>query len=498
MAEVAVFWGRRETGMSRGLWAAPVLLCVSLALSACGDMSRFQTASPSASPVKPNRTVMQTPAAEREHERILASYGGAYDDPKLEALVTKTVDRLVAASDRPDQAYKVTILNSGAVNAFALPTGQLYVTRGLIALASDTSELSSVLSHEMAHVLAKHASIREDQARQAAVVTRVITDMSNDPDLTALALAKTKLTMASFSRAQEFEADSIGVGISARAHFDPFGAARFLTSMERNAELKVGKSSIDPRTQDFLSSHPATPERVQNAQNTARQYVSPESNERDRETYLTAIDNIVYGEDPSEGFVRGRRFLHPKLGFTFTAPENFTLDNTAQAVIGVREGGTQAMRFDVVRVPAEQSLGEYLNSGWMEGVDKASTEDITIGGFPAASASAKGDQWVFKVYALRFGSDVYRFIFAARQKNTESERNARETVNSFRRLTLEEIQAARPLRIKVITVQPGDTVESLSHRMAGLDRPVERFRILNGLDARAQVKARDRVKIVVD
>ena len=187
----------------RRLWAAPALLCAALALSACGDMSRFETASPSpsAAPAKPNRTVAQTPATEREHERILSSYGGAYDDPRLEALIGKTVDRLVAASDRPDQAYKVTILNSGAVNAFALPTGQLYVTRGLVALASDTSELSSVLSHEMAHVLAKHASIREDQARQAAVVTRVVTDMGNDPDLTALALAKTKLTMASFSRA---------------------------------------------------------------------------------------------------------------------------------------------------------------------------------------------------------------------------------------------------------------------------------------------------------
>jgi predicted Zn-dependent protease len=322
--------------------------------------------------------------------------------------------------------------------------------------------------------------------------------MSTDPDLTALALAKTKLTMASFSRGQEFEADATGVGISARAHFDPYGAARFLSAMERNAEMKAGKTSLDPRAQDFLSSHPATPERVQNAQANARQYTSPENSERDRETYLSAIDNIVYGEDPSEGFVRGRRFLHPKLGFTFTAPETFTLDNTAQAVIGVRDGGTQAMRFDVVRVPAEQSLGEYLNSGWMEGVDKASTEDITINGFPAASANARGDQWQFRVYALRFGTDVYRFIFAAKQKTTESERNARETVNSFRRLTLEEIQAARPLRIKVITVQPGDTVESLSHRMAGVDRPTERFRILNGLDARAQVRVRDLVKIVVD
>src|SRR5437660_8194809 len=344
----------------RRLLAAPALLCAAFTLSACGNMGRFETAaSPTiGNPAKPARTVAQTPAAEREHERILSSYGGAYDDPKLEALIGKVVDRLVAASDRPEQPYKVTILNSGAVNAFALPTGQLYVTRGLIALASDTSELSSVLSHEMAHVLSKHAAMREDQARQAAIVTRVVTDMSTDPDLTALALAKTKLTMASFSRNQEFEADGIGVGISAKAHFDPYGAARFLSSMERNAALKAGKSSLDPRAQDFLSSHPATPERIQNAQNTARQYVSPEGGERDRETYLTAVDNIVYGEDPSEGFVRGRRFLHPKLGFTFAAPEAFTLDNTAQAVIGVRDGGSQAMRFDVVRVPAEQTPGE--------------------------------------------------------------------------------------------------------------------------------------------
>ncbi|MGJ4941382.1 M48 family metalloprotease [Bradyrhizobium sp. HKCCYLS1011] len=483
--------------MSGGLRVASALLCLGFALAGCSDMGKLQQATAPTPTPRPKPAIVQaTPASDREHERILATYGGAYDDPQLEALIGKIVDRLVAASDRPDQGYKVTILNSGAVNAFALPTGQLYVTRGLIALANDTSELSSVLSHEMAHVLARHAAIREDQARQVAVVARVGSD---DPDLTALALAKTKLTMASFSRAQEFEADGIGVGISAKAHFDPYGAARFLNSMERNAELKAGKAGLDPRAQDFLSSHPATPERVQNAAAAAKQYASAEPKEHDRETYLSAIDNIVYGEDPSEGFVRGRRFLHPKLGFTFQAPENFTLDNTAQAVIGVREGGAQAMRFDVVRVPAEQTLGDYLNSGWMENVDKSSTEELTINGFPAASTTASGDPWQFKVYALRVGSDVYRFIFAMRQKTTESERNARETVNSFRRLSLDEIQSARPLRIKVITVQPGDTVESLAaHRMAGLDHPVERFRVLNGLDAHTQVKVRDRVKIVME
>src|SRR5262245_5083944 len=312
-------------GMSRQLWAAPALLWAAATLAACGDMGRFQTAAAPTSPpaIKPNRTVTTTPASEKEHERILASYGGIYDDLKLEQLVSRTVDRLVAASDRPDQAYKVTILNSGAVNAFALPTGQLYVTRGLIALANDTSELSSVLSHEMAHVLAKHAAQREDQARQAAIVDKVVTDMGSDPEVTAFTIAKNKISMANFSRSQEIEADAMGVEISAHAHFDPYGASRFLASMERNAELKAGKTSIDPRAQDFLSSHPATPERVQKAQEIARQY-TPENTERDREDYLSAIDNIVYGEDPSEGFVRGRRFLHPKLGFTFQAPESFS------------------------------------------------------------------------------------------------------------------------------------------------------------------------------
>ena len=131
----------RQTGSSRGLWAAPVLLCAALALSACGDASRFEVATKPTTPTTrpPKPAVVQTPAGEKEHERILASYGGSYDDPRLESLITKTVERLVAASERPDLAYKVTILNSGAVNAFALPTGQLYVTRGLVDHAVDVA-----------------------------------------------------------------------------------------------------------------------------------------------------------------------------------------------------------------------------------------------------------------------------------------------------------------------------------------------------------------------
>ena len=277
-------------------------------------------------------------------------------------------------SDRTS-ATASPFLNSSAVNAFALPGGHLYVTRGLISLANDTSELASVLSHEMAHVIAQHAAMREDRARQVALVGRVFDNFGADPDTHALALAKSKIALATFSRSQELEADGIGVGIAARAGYDPFGAVRFLSSLGRQADLRPAEperpAAAPDRMPDFLSSHPATPERVRNAQINARQFTGPGGGNRDREAYLAGIDGMLYGEDPSEGYVRGRRFLHPRLGFTFMAPEGFTLDNTPQAVLGIKDGGGQALRLDVVRVPAEQALTEYLTSGWIENIDGA-------------------------------------------------------------------------------------------------------------------------------
>jgi predicted Zn-dependent protease len=318
-----------------------------------------------------------------------------------------------------------------------------------------------------------------------------------DPHTGALALAKTKLAMASFSRTQEFEADGIGVGIAARAGFDAYGAARFLTSMGRNAGLRAG-ASVDARALDFLSSHPATPERIHNAQNNARQYSGSGGGEREKQTYLAGLDGLVYGEDPSEGYVRGRRFLHPKLGFTFMAPEGFSLENTAQAVLGARDGGEQAMRLDVVRVPAEQTLAEYLNSGWIDNIDKTSLEELTVNGFPAAAATAKGDQWAFRLYVVRFGSEIYRFIYATKTRTGETDRAFHNSINSFRRLSVQEVSAAKPLRLRVVAVQPGDTVEKLAGQMALIDRQADRFRVLNGLEPGEQPKPGEPVKIVVE
>jgi predicted Zn-dependent protease len=436
-------------------------------------------------------------AEQREHARILASYGGVYEDARLQETIEKTVDRLVAASERPDLKYKVTILNSQAINAFALPNGQLYMTRGLLSLANDKAELASVLAHEMGHVIARHAAIREEQAKQAAMISHVVNDVLSDPETGALALAKSKLTLAAFSRAQEFEADGIGVGISARAGFDPFGASRFLTDMQRNADLK-SPSNNNPAAQDFLSSHPATPERVKNALANARQFSGPGNGEADRAEYLGSLDGLIYGEDPSEGFARGRKFVHPKLGFTFMAPPGFSLDNTAQAVLGLKDGGGEALRLDVVSVPAEQSLPDYLKSGWMEKVDALSVEELTVSGFPAATATSSGEQWSFRLFAVRYGSDVYRFIFAAKNKTAVVDRSFRESVATFRRMSLKESEQVHPLHLKIATVGAQDSVDKLARQMAIADHPLDRFRVLNGLGPADRLKPGDRVKIVVE
>ena len=182
----------------------------------------------------------------------------------------------------------------------------------------------------------------------------------------------------------------------------------------------------------------------------------------------------------------------------FTAPEGFNLENTAQAVLGAKQGGDEALRLDIVRLETEPALASYINSGWIESIEPGSVEDMVIAGFPAATATAKGEDWWFRLYVVRYGKEIFRFIFASKTKTPEIDRAFRESINTFRRLSLAEASSAKPLRIKIVTVAPSDTVDRLAARMALLDRQAERFRALNGLGPNDQLKPGRRVKIVVE
>jgi len=433
----------------------------------------------------------------REHARIIAAYGGVYHNDQVERALVPIVSRVVAASDRPEQAYQITILNAPAVNAFALPGGFLYVTRGLLALANDSSEVAAVLAHEMAHVTADHAIERQNKARNALIVSRVVNDVLDGEASGQLALASSRRSLATFSRQQELEADVIGVRTIGRAGYDPFASTRFLSAMNAFAEYRSALTGRDQRP-DFLSSHPTTPQRIAFAEQAARQFGAPGIGERDGKRYQQGIEAMVFGDDPSQGFVRDRSYLHPELGIGFTVPVGFVIDNASEAVLATGVDGT-ALRFDAVGLGARADLAGYLRSGWVNGLDESSIRVFSVNGLKAASARAEAKGWSCDIAVIKVeGGATYRFIFANDAFTPQFQAAARATVDSFKILTKREVKALNVLQVKLVTAKPGDTISGLAEKMRGVDRPQQLFMVLNRLNRETVIHAGATFKIITD
>lgn len=437
-------------------------------------------------------------AADQEHQRLLAAFGGEYRAPRTKAVLDDIVQRLAKAGEGQIGAFEVTILNSPAVNAFALPTGRLYVTRGLLALANDTSEIASVMAHEIGHVTAQHAVQRAEKEAESALVSQVVSQVLKDPSQGAAVQAGSKMSLARFSRQQEFEADKISVNNLARAGYDPYGASRFLTTLGRSSAFRNSgqDQSAEAKRLDILATHPQTPERIAAVVAAARQIGAPGIGEHEAGRWLTALDGLAYGDDPRDGVVRGRRYLNSSLRIAFAAPEGFGLEAAQDMVIGTSANGAQALRFDSVTLKSGQTLEAYVAAGWIEGVETTGIETTQIAGQAAVTAHGRGTDWMFRLAAVQVGERVYRFILAARGSN-DPERSLRMILESFRSLTPAEAQATRPLQIRIVTAAAGDTAAGMAERMPDQDRPAELFRLLNGLERDANaLAAGQRYKIV--
>ncbi|MGV8833711.1 MAG: M48 family metalloprotease [Devosia sp.] len=429
----------------------------------------------------------------REHPRIIAANGGVYSDRPAEIMVARIVGRLLAAAEQPNAQFQVTILDSSEVNAFALPGGYIYVTRGILALASDTSELAAVLAHEIAHVTLRHARARTDRTRTTAIVDRVITSVFGGDTSTDATASRTRESLASFSQNQELEADREGIKIAGKAGYDPQAAARFLGVMSRFATFSAGAGKSEA---GFLSSHPSTPARIQKALDTAQaMFGKPGVGEIDRDGYLESIDGLTFGDSPAQGTIIGRRFLHPASKFTFTVPPGYTLQNSQGAVVGVAGDG-EAVRFDSAEVQPNVTLTDYLKSGWIAGLKTDSVTSRTINGIETASGLAQTDQWFFRVSVMRLDGQVYRFIFAAKSDGTRFAQGAGDTLESFRRTTSSDLAAIHKVAIHVVKANSGDTADSLARQMKALSRGTELFYIINDLYPGDPIEVGEDYKIV--
>ena len=217
---------------------------------------------------------------------------------------------------------------------------------------------------------------------------------------------------------------------------------------------------------------------------------------RDRESYLSGVEGMMFGDSPDEGYLRGQRYSHASLGITFEFPDGFNIENKPEAVLGARSSDGAAVRFDGDDVASNRSLTEYIASGWVEGLDVSTVQAETINGLEAARAKAFAGRWDFDIVVIRANGAVYRILTALPSGSKELDALASQVRGSFRILSKGEQENLKPLKIRLVRARAGDTIAKMAAKMPDVDDSQALFEALNGLESDNALVAGQRYKIV--
>lgn len=460
-----------------------------------------------ASPVNAAETVRTISASEKAqgakaHPQLLQEFGGAYTGPQ--AAYVERVGRRIAVQSglaNSEKEFTVTLLNSPVNNAFAIPGGYVYVTRQLLALMNDEAELASVLGHEVGHVAARHSAKRNSTSTLGTILAAGVGILTGQSELGKLAGYGAQLYTLKFSRTQEYQADDLGIRYLKTAGYDAMAAADMLASLNAINQIEARAAGRpDQSVPTWASTHPNTAARVTRARTKA---AGASAKLRNRDSFLAAIDGMIYDDDPKQGIVDGQTFRHGELRLTFAAPQGYSITN-GQTAVTIAGSGGQA-----------QFQGGALGSDGLEGyVDRAfqalgnnqsrvnyeAPRQGRVNGMDTLSASARAStqsgQVDVTVTAYRFGSGTaYHFLTITPAGSGIGP--FRPLVDSFRSLSDQEAASIKPRRVRVVTVKQGDTLTSLSNRMAYGTYRMERFLALNGLAANEKLQPGQKVKLIL-
>ena len=478
-----------------------------LALFAClGALFAF------AFPAKAGQQYAQFISREREsaigaeeHPKILRQYGGVYDDARVTGYVATVGGRIAANSDTPGAGFRFTVLDSPIVNAFALPGGYVYVTRGLIALANSEAELASVLAHEIGHVTARHSARQYNRAIGMSIGGAVLGALIGNQVVSDLINRGGELYLMNYSRNQEYEADQLGLRFLSRSGYDPYASADFLRNLEAQDALEAALNpDKNTRPVEFLSTHPQTEKRVREAIESARATgFQVQARPRLAEEFFSNIDGMAFGDSAEQGFARGRDFLHPKEGFAFTVPPGFRITNTPDAVIA--EGPEQTkIKFDTVRPRQNLPVGAYLTQVWAKDIHLRNPENLNVNGMPGATGEAEiqtRQGWAaLRLIAVGLTPErVARImILSPSRPGAALAQELRRFTYSLRQLSPQDASALQPHRIKIIRVKPGDSIAGFAAQMPFPNYRDARLRVLNGLPENAALSPGAPLKLVVE
>ncbi|MEP7131159.1 MAG: M48 family metalloprotease [Sphingomicrobium sp.] len=444
--------------------------------------------------------------AQREHAHVLQELGGAETGPR--AAYVESIGRRVGAQSgvaNPGQALHFTTLNSAVENAFSVPGGYVYVTRQLMSLMDDESQLAFALGHEVGHIAANHAHIREQYAERSSFgwLGQIIGTIFRGDVFGNYLEQRAKLDLLSFSRDQEYQADQLGMRYMIGAGYDPAGAPAVLAALSRQSALQARvQGRTNRQTPEWASTHPLSENRMQRALQLASATGRVGAGMRNRDLFLSELEGITVDDDPAQGVIDGRSFTHPDLRIQFSVPPGYLMSNGTFAV--TISGSAGKAQFSGGRYSG--SLDNYilavfgqLTRGQMQ-VAIPRPQRTMIYGMPAAFTTARFNtsSGLIDVSVVAYQWDpqrVYHFVMLT--PGGSGIGAFTPMVNSLRKITPAEASAIRPRIIQLAKVAPGDTVQSLAAQMAYREFKLDRFLTLNDLSPGSRLVPGQKVKLIV-
>ncbi|MCB9502109.1 MAG: M48 family metalloprotease [Deferribacteres bacterium] len=433
----------------------------------------------------------------READPSIISQYGLYDDPKLTEYVDGIGQKIAVVSQRPNLKYTFRVVDSPIVNAFALPGGWVYFTRGILAHFNSEAELAGVMGHEIGHVVARHGAEQMSKAQLAGIgllgMSAVSPELAKFSDLAQMGVG---LLFLKFGRNQESESDRLGVEYSTKLGYDANSMAKFFQTIGRLSEASGGGLP------DFLSTHPNPADREKTVSRLAGDWqkkidykplnISP----RD---YLKRIDGIVYGNDPRQGFVENNIFYHPTMRFQFPVPANWKLANLPTVVQMVSTDEKAYIQFALASTNSPDSAANKLVQDNQLTVLKR--QNTKLNGFPALFLDAKleNETQSIRVITYFIEKDKSLFSFQGLTASADYEQNKNEilnTLNGFRQLTDKNALNKKPLRVRIRTVSNPGNFKSIMQQFGMKDEMIPELAILNGVEETTNYQKGDLIKII--
>ena len=434
--------------------------------------------------------------------QIIAQFG-LYDDGDLQTFISQKGKEMGAISHRPALNYEFKIVDSEVPNAFAVPGGYVYFTRGIMGYFNNEAEFAGVLGHEIGHVAARHGV--EQQRNAILGQLGIIAGIIIAPDLARFAEAAStglQLLFLKFSRDAERDADKLGVEYSSKIGYDAREMAHFFNTLERKS---AGSESAE--LPEFLSTHPNPGDRSTSVANLAAEWkqklnlTNPKVN---RDTYLRRIEGLVYGEDPRQGYLENNVFYHPVLKFQFPTPSNWSYQNTPQKVQLAPKDGRALMFLSLAPGKTlQEAATAILQQYRLQVVD---SRNVTVNGLQAIALVAdqqpqQQGQPVLRTlsYIIQQGQYIYHMLGVSTQAdfNTYSQ-YFYNSMQGFRELTDISKLNKKPERIRLKTVNSNQTLAQALRSYNVPDRRAEEFAILNGMKLTDNLTSGTLIKIIAE